>query len=190
MCLRCRSCRTTRCSRHSRRILPIKRSKCFLINSAALPSPILRRLSSTSNSGATPRPAGLQAAPALPPWRAGRPASARGEAGRRWGGAPRRWGASWPAPWRRSSPRPTWYGSMASAAWWGPWCSTATCRPAGADPASLCQRGAPSGHHGTGPDRHGSQSPCAPRAGARLGARSRTARRGADRLPSWMRARS
>jgi hypothetical protein len=24
-----------------------------------------------------------------------------------------------------------WYGSMASAAWWGPWCSPATCPPCG-----------------------------------------------------------
>jgi hypothetical protein len=47
----------------------------------ALPYPILRRLSSPSQSRATPRSAGLQAAPARPPRRAGRPASARREAG-------------------------------------------------------------------------------------------------------------
>src|SRR6266446_2449987 len=35
-------------------------------------------------------------------------------------------------------------------------------RPAGDDPASLCHQGTPSGHRGTGADRHGSQSPCAP----------------------------
>jgi hypothetical protein len=35
---------------------------------------------------------------------------------------------------------------------------------AGDGPASLCPQGDPAGHHGTGADRHGSQSPCAPRA--------------------------
>ena len=50
---------------------------------AALPSPILRRLSRPSASGAAPRSAWLGAAPA------GRPQRAGGTAGRHWGGAAR-----------------------------------------------------------------------------------------------------
>ena len=50
---------------------------------AALPSPILRRLSRPSASGAAPRSAWPGAAPA------GRPQRAGGTAGRRWGGAAR-----------------------------------------------------------------------------------------------------
>src|SRR5262245_55095137 len=46
---------------------------------AALPSPILRRLASTSQSRAAPRSAWLQGAPVGQPLRAGRHARARGE---------------------------------------------------------------------------------------------------------------
>ena len=47
----------------------------------------------------------------------------------------------------------------------GPGVRPPPARPAGDDPASLCHQGTPSGHRGTGADRHGSQSPCAPLAG-------------------------
>jgi hypothetical protein len=59
----------------------------FIVLSAATtgmrtsPPPLLRRLSSPSQRRATPRSAGLQAAPARPPRHAGQPASAGGRRG-------------------------------------------------------------------------------------------------------------
>src|SRR6266850_2774120 len=77
-----------------------------------------------------------------------------------WGWHP--WGAWWLAAWRCSSLRPDGTDRWPLLPGRGPGVRPPPARPAGDDPASLCHQGTPSGHRGTGADRHGSQSPCAP----------------------------
>ena len=55
--------------------------------------------------------------------------------------------------WQRGSPRSRWCGLVASAAWWGAWCSPTTCPPCGLVRPVAAHPGSQAERHYTDPER-------------------------------------